>query len=110
MARDRNGSCSVQTASRPNALPKLRAAPFWYEMNIEQARFNMIEHRALAFADIELPFRPTPGRCPGRCMLAPGVEARMLQDLALRPTDSVLEIGTGSGFMASLLASRQARS
>ena len=105
-------------------------------MNIEQARFNMIEqqirpwnvldtavlellahtkredfvpaaHRALAFADIELPLQAdAQAVADGRCMLAPKVEARMLQDLALRPTDSVLEIGTGSGYMASLLASQ----
>jgi protein-L-isoaspartate(D-aspartate) O-methyltransferase len=37
-------------------------------------------------------------------MLAPRVEARMLQDLAIQATDKVLEVGTGSGFMAALLA------
>jgi protein-L-isoaspartate(D-aspartate) O-methyltransferase len=42
-------------------------------------------------------------------MLAPRVEARMLQDLKLTPKDKVLEIGTGSGFMAALLASRAQR-
>jgi protein-L-isoaspartate(D-aspartate) O-methyltransferase len=36
-------------------------------------------------------------------MLAPRVEARMLQDLAIQPTDKVLEIGAGSGYMAALL-------
>ena len=100
--------------------------------NVDKARFNMIEqqirpwdvldasilellsvvrredfvppaHRALAFADVEIPL---PG---GQCMLAPRVEARMLQDLALKKTDKVLEIGTGSGFMAALMAHRAAR-
>ena len=104
-------------------------------MNIEQARFNMIEqqirpwnvldtdvlqllstvkredfvpeaHRALAFADLELPLR---SGVEGACMLAPKVEARMLQDLALQPTDKVLEIGAGSGYMAALLAQRAQR-
>jgi len=97
----------------------------------EQARFNMIEqqirpwevldarvldllgrvhredfapaaHRALAFADMELPL--TQPAVDGQCMLAPKVEARMLQDLALKPTDKVLDIGSGSGHMAALLA------
>ena len=100
--------------------------------NIAQARFNMIEqqirpwdvldgsvlellsrirredfvpeaHRSLAFADLEIPL---PG---GQCMLAPRVEARMLQDLALTGTEKVLEVGSGSGFMAALLANRAAR-
>lgn len=58
--------------------------------------------QALAFADMELPLRP--GASPGCVMLAPKIEARMLQDLDLKPTDRVLEIGTGSGHMAALLA------
>jgi protein-L-isoaspartate(D-aspartate) O-methyltransferase len=37
-------------------------------------------------------------------MLSPKLEARMLQALALRKTDTVLEIGTGSGYMTALLA------
>ncbi len=57
-------------------------------------------HRALAFADMELPIG-----C-GEHMLAPRVEARILQDLHIEPTDSVLEIGTGSGYMAALLGHR----
>ena len=98
-------------------------------MNIEQARFNMIEqqirpwdvldssvlellaivkredfvpsaYRALAFVDTEVPL---PG---GQCMLAPKVEARLLQELAVHKHERVLEIGAGSGFMAALLAHR----
>lgn len=101
-------------------------------MKLEQARFNMIEqqirpwdvsdadvlhllsvvkredfvplaHKALAFVDMEIPL---PG---GQCMLAPRVEARMLQDLALHKHETVLEIGAGSGFMAALLAHRAQR-
>jgi len=56
--------------------------------------------RSLAFADMELPLGN------GQCMLAPRVEARMLQDLALQPHEAVLEIGAGSGYMAALLAHR----
>jgi protein-L-isoaspartate(D-aspartate) O-methyltransferase len=96
-------------------------------MNIEQARFNMIEqqirpwevldasvlsllsllkredfvppaHRALAFMDLEIPLQE------GQCMLAPKVEARLLQELALHKHERVLEVGAGSGYMAALLA------
>lgn len=98
-------------------------------MNIEQARFNMIEqqirpwevldpqvldllfvvkredfvpaaYRNLAFADMEIPVGS------GQVMLAPRVEARLLQELGIKKTDKVLEIGTGSGYMAALLAAR----
>jgi protein-L-isoaspartate(D-aspartate) O-methyltransferase len=98
-------------------------------MNVAQARFNMIEqqirpwnvldahvldllqtvareefvptaYKSLAFADLEIPL---PG---GECMLAPRMEARLLQDLQVQPHESVLEVGTGSGFMAALLAHR----
>ncbi|MBS1145668.1 MAG: protein-L-isoaspartate O-methyltransferase [Proteobacteria bacterium] len=98
-------------------------------MNIEQARFNMIEqqirpwdvldpqvldllfvvkredfappaYRNLAFADMEIPLGN------GQRMLAPKIEAKMLQELGIQKTDKVLEIGTGSGYMAALLAAR----
>jgi protein-L-isoaspartate(D-aspartate) O-methyltransferase len=42
----------------------------------------------------------------GQCMLAPRVEARLLQELQLQRHESVLEVGAGSGFMAALLAHR----
>src|SRR5574337_1366410 len=98
-------------------------------MNVEQARFNMIEQqirpwevldgavlsllamvrredfvppalRSLAFCDLEIPLPE------GQCMLAPRVEARMLQDAQVQRHERVLEIGAGSGFMAALLAHR----
>jgi protein-L-isoaspartate(D-aspartate) O-methyltransferase len=101
-------------------------------MSLSQARFNMIEqqirpwevldarvlellasvrredfvppaHQSLAFADLELPL--THPAVEGEAMLAPKVEARLLQDLALKPTDKVLEVGSGSGYMAALLGS-----
>ncbi|MET3917471.1 protein-L-isoaspartate(D-aspartate) O-methyltransferase [Variovorax sp. OAS795] len=65
------------------------------------------EHRALAFFDMELPLGD--GSVPGQVMLSPKVEARMLQDLHVQKHESVLEIGTGSGFMAALLAHRAAQ-
>jgi protein-L-isoaspartate(D-aspartate) O-methyltransferase len=54
-------------------------------------------NRALAYADLQLPIGH------GEVMLKPVVEARVLQALALRPGDSVLEIGTGSGWFAACL-------
>ena len=102
-------------------------------MNIEIARFNMIEqqirpwdvldqsvlsllatvrredfvpphHRALAFVDTQVPLLE--GDASGPCMLEPKVEARLLQALQVQRHETVLEIGTGSGFMAALLAHR----
>ena len=98
-------------------------------LDMEQARFNMIEQqirpwdvldpevlallsevkreefvpaasKTLAFADVELPLGN------GISMLEPKVEARLLQEAAVKHTDKVLEIGTGSGYMAALLAAR----
>lgn len=59
-------------------------------------------HRAMAFFDMELPLADATE--PGQTMLAPKIEARMLNDLHVQKHESVLEIGTGSGFMAALLA------
>jgi protein-L-isoaspartate(D-aspartate) O-methyltransferase len=59
-------------------------------------------HQALAFVDTQVPL--IEGSPQGTCMLEPRVEARMLQELRLQPSDRVLEVGTGSGFMACLLA------
>jgi protein-L-isoaspartate(D-aspartate) O-methyltransferase len=104
-------------------------------MNLELARFNMIEqqirpwevldpavlsllasmqredfvppaHRALAFVDTQVPL--IEGEPAGPCMLEPKVEARLLQELRVRHHERVLEVGTGSGFMAALLAHRAA--
>jgi protein-L-isoaspartate(D-aspartate) O-methyltransferase len=101
-------------------------------MNIEQARFNMIEqqirpwnvldqdvldllhvvkreqfvpaaYQNLAFADVEIPL---PG---GEAMLAPKFEARIMQEVGVKKHETVLEIGTGSGYMAALLAHRAAK-
>ncbi len=52
----------------------------------------------LAFAETELPLRH------GQRMMTPNVEGRMLQALDIQPTDSALEIGTGSGFITACLA------
>jgi protein-L-isoaspartate(D-aspartate) O-methyltransferase len=96
-------------------------------MNFEQARFNMVEqqirpwevldsrvlslletihredfvpvrYRKLAFADLAIPLD-----C-GQVMMRPKIEARMLQAIELAPDETVLEIGTGSGFVTACLA------
>jgi protein-L-isoaspartate(D-aspartate) O-methyltransferase len=98
-------------------------------MNVEQARFNMVEqqirtwevldpqvldllfqvkreafvppeHAGLAFADLEIPLGH------GEAMLQPKVEARIVQELELKPTENVYEVGTGCGYLTALLASR----
>jgi protein-L-isoaspartate(D-aspartate) O-methyltransferase len=66
-------------------------------------------HRSLAFFDMEIPLEGAAAKEPGQCMLSPKVEARLLQDLHIQKHESVLEIGTGSGFMAALLAHRAAQ-
>lgn len=55
------------------------------------------KERELAFADTEIPLPH------GQCMMAPKVEARFLQELAVQPSDSALEIGTGSGYLAACI-------
>ncbi len=57
-------------------------------------------YRALAFADLEIPLGH------GEKMLPPKIEARALQELTIQPTDRILEIGTGSGYMTALLANQ----
>ncbi len=67
-------------------------------------------HQALAFVDMEIPLAGSAQEAlaSGRCMLAPKVEARLLQEVSPQPHEKVLEIGAGSGYMAALLAARVA--
>lgn len=60
--------------------------------------FVPAEHRHYAFADMQIPLGH------GEVMMAPLVEARLIQELAIKPTDKVLEIGTGSGYLTWLLS------
>lgn len=100
-------------------------------MNIEQTRFNMVaqqirtwyvlddnvldllyklkreefvpaESRAMAFVDMEIPLGHD------QVMLTPKMEARILQELHIKKTDKILEVGSGSGYMTALLADRGA--
>src|ERR1700757_1834497 len=78
--------------------------------NIRREDYVPKAHRALAFFDMEIPLEDvSTAKEPGQCMLSPKVEARMLQDLHIQKDETVLEIGTGSGFMAALLAHRAAQ-
>lgn len=54
--------------------------------------------RNLAYVDMNIPLGH------GEVMMAPKLEARLVQELEINPTDKILEIGTGSGFMTALLA------
>lgn len=56
------------------------------------------QYRALAFADMNIPLGHR------QVMMTPKLEARLIQALELTPRDRVLEIGTGSGYVTSLLA------
>ena len=105
-------------------------------MNLERARFNMVEQqirtwdvldqdvldllyvvrreefvpaacRGLAFSDLEIPLYE--GAPSGHRMMQPKLEARVVQEVAPKKTDKVLEIGTGSGYLTALLAACSAR-
>lgn len=65
---------------------------------VAREHFVAPEYRNLAFSDIALPIGH------GEHMMKPVIEGRMLQALDLAPTDRVLEIGTGSGFITACLA------
>lgn len=79
--------------------PKVLQALF----DVRRERFVPPHMRALAFSDIELPLVIN-AIDTHETMLSPKVEARLIQELQLEPTDCVLEIGTGSGYQAALLA------
>ncbi|MEO8249701.1 MAG: protein-L-isoaspartate O-methyltransferase [Burkholderiales bacterium] len=72
---------------------------------VRREEFVPPEHRAIAFVDLEIPLSADVEQSMrlGQCMLSPKVEARLLQDLELKPNQRVLEIGAGSGYMAALL-------
>lgn len=66
--------------------------------SVPRENFVPSASRDLAFADTEIPL------AHGQTMMAPKVEGRLLQALALSPADRVLEIGTGSGYLSACLA------
>jgi protein-L-isoaspartate(D-aspartate) O-methyltransferase len=70
---------------------------------VPREEFVAPEHQVLAFSDLELPIGE------GERMWQPKLEARVLQELGLRKSDRVLEVGTGSGYLTALLAHRAAQ-
>jgi protein-L-isoaspartate(D-aspartate) O-methyltransferase len=79
---------------------------------VRREDFVPAAHRSLAFMDIEVPLLGDDAEeavRQGHSMLQPRLEARILQDLRIQPTDRVLEIGAGSGYMAALMAHRAER-
>ncbi len=78
---------------------------------VRREDFVPLAHKALAFVDMQIPLLASGEEAmqQGHCMLEPKVEARMLQDLHVLQHEKVLEIGTGSGYMAALLARRAQR-
>jgi len=79
--------------------------------DVPREQFVPSEHQSLAFSDLEIPL-VVHGVDTHQLMLAPKIQARLAQALALEPADCVLEIGSGSGYQAALLAalSRQVTS
>jgi len=102
-------------------------------LDFERARFNMVEqqvrtwevldarvldtlrhvkredfvapkHRKMAFADLALPIDGGNPNEPSETMMKPVVEGRLLQALEVGAGHSVLEVGTGSGFVTACLA------
>jgi protein-L-isoaspartate(D-aspartate) O-methyltransferase len=78
---------------------------------VKREDFVPASHKGMAFADLEVPLLGSgeEALAKGQCMLEPRLDARMLQDLAIKPTDTVLEIGTGSGYLTTLLAKKAQR-
>ena len=65
---------------------------------INRDQFVPEQYKGLAYADCCLPI------FDGESMLPPTVEGRLLQALNLRDRDSVLEIGTCSGYLTACMA------
>lgn len=78
---------------------------------VRREDFVPLAHKSLAFVDMLIPLQEPADAAMqnGQCMLEPKVEARLLQDLHVRGSDKVLEVGAGSGYMAALLAHRAQR-
>jgi len=78
------------TVLEPTVLEVLTVTP--------REKFVPHDYESLAFADTEIPLGH------GQSMMTPTVEGRVLQALELEGSESVLEIGTGSGFLTACLA------
>lgn len=92
LARDRMAHSQIRTFEvlDPRVIDVFAALP--------RDRFVPEAYRQLAYADTQLPLGD------GQVMMTPNVEGRVLQALELTAADRVLEVGTGSGFLAACLA------
>jgi protein-L-isoaspartate(D-aspartate) O-methyltransferase len=66
--------------------------------NVPREQFVPASFESLAFADTEIPIGH------GQSMMTPTIEGRVLQALRLKPAEAVLEVGTGTGFLAACIA------
>lgn len=96
-------------------------------LNFNQARFNMVQQQIRPWNIVDQRVITTLEKIPrekyvpdayqnfamaemnvplpkNQQMMSPGMEAKMLQALQIKPTDSILEIGTGSGYITACLA------
>src|SRR4051812_13002319 len=92
---------------------------------VRREEFVPAEWRSLAFSDLEIPLTPAaaqsestaersgdpnpaqrPSAASAERMWQPKMEARVVQELMLKKSDRVLEVGTGSGYLTALLAHR----
>jgi len=74
----------------PRVLEALSAVP--------REAFVPPEYRELAFADAPIPIGF------GQSMLSPKLQGRILQALGVSATDNVLEVGSGTGYLAACLS------
>jgi protein-L-isoaspartate(D-aspartate) O-methyltransferase len=65
---------------------------------VPREAFVPMEYRELAFADTPIPIGL------GQSMLAPKIQGRILQALSVAAGDTVLEIGSGNGYLAACLS------
>lgn len=99
----------VEQQIRPWNVPDEAVLELLFTVRREE--FVPPAYQGAAFTDTQIPLNPSVEEAErlGQVMLAPRVDARMLQDLQVQSTDRVLEIGAGSGYMAALLAARAER-
>jgi len=67
-------------------------------MAVPRVNFVPDDQQGLAYADTCIKLNH------GQCMMAPKMEGRLLQAVNLQAEDTVLEVGTGSGYLTALLA------
>jgi protein-L-isoaspartate(D-aspartate) O-methyltransferase len=87
---------------RPNDVTDARILGAMLEMPRE--RFLPQDKAALAYLDFDIPLLEGPDGQPRRRMLKPMLFGKMLQIAGLRESDSVLDVGCGTGYSAAVIA------